>query len=71
MLIITEAIKRAGTTDRAAVRDAMNTIYDFDGAITRYDLRTNGDAGRGGLLAQIVDEAPVIIQPIYSPKVFD
>jgi len=71
VLIITEAIKRAGTADRAAVRDAMNTIYDFDGAITRYDLRTNGDAGRGGLLAQIVDEAPVIIQPIYSPKVFD
>ena len=71
VLIIVEAIRRAGTTDRAAVRDAMNTIDDFHGAITRYDLRTNGDAGRGGLLAQIVDGVPEIVQPIYSPKVLD
>jgi len=71
VLVITEAIRRAGTTDRAAVRDAMNTISDFQGAITRYDLRTNGDAGRGGLLAQIVDGVPEIIKPIYSEKIIN
>lgn len=69
--IIVEAIRRAGTTDRAAVRDAMNTIADYEGAITRYDLRTNGDAGRGGLLAQVVDGEAIIIEEIYSEKVID
>ncbi|HEY8392268.1 MAG TPA: ABC transporter substrate-binding protein [Capillibacterium sp.] len=67
--IIVEAIRRAGTTDRAKVRDAMNTISDYHGAITRYDLRTNGDCGRGGLLAQVVDEQPVIIEEIISEKI--
>lgn len=67
--IIVEAIRRAGTTNRAAVRDAMNTIADYHGAITRYDLRTNGDCGRGGLLAQVINGQPVIIEEIVSEKI--
>jgi branched-chain amino acid transport system substrate-binding protein len=67
--IIVEAIKRAGTTDRAKVRDAMNTIDNFDGAITRYDLRTNGDAGRGGLLVKVEKQIPTVLEAITSEKV--
>ena len=67
--IIVEAILRAGTTDRAAVRDAMNTIDDYHGAITRYDLRTNGDCGRGGLLAKVVNDEAIIVEEIISEKV--
>ncbi|HSK68754.1 MAG TPA: ABC transporter substrate-binding protein [Candidatus Limnocylindria bacterium] len=69
--VITEAITRAGTTDREAVRDAMNTISDYQGAITIYDCRTNGDCGRGGLLVEVVDEVPTIVQALYSEKVIN
>lgn len=67
--IICEAITRAGTTDREAVRDAMNTIDNYEGAITRYDCRTNGDCGRGGLLVKVENEVAVILGEITSEKV--
>jgi branched-chain amino acid transport system substrate-binding protein len=66
--VIVEAIKRAGVVDRAKVRDAMNTIDKFEGAITRYDIRTNGDAGRGGLLVKVEKQIPTVIQEITSEK---
>lgn len=66
--IICEAIERAGTTDRAAVRDAMTTIDSFQGAITTYDCRTNGDCGRGGLLVKIENGEAVILQEIMVEK---
>ncbi len=66
--IICEAITIAGSTDRAAVRDAMNQITDYRGAITVYDCSTNGDCGRGGLVVQIENEAAVVLQEIYSEK---
>lgn len=66
--VIVEAVRIAGTTDRAAVRDAMNTIEDYTGAITTYDARTNGDCGRGGLVVQIQDGVPTVLQEIYSKK---
>ncbi len=69
--VICEAIKRAGTTDRAAVRDAMSTIEAYEGAITVYDCRTNGDCGRGGLVVQVQDQVPMIIEELYSEKVID
>lgn len=66
--IICEAVTVAGSTDRAAVRDAMNEITDYHGAITVYDCSTNGDCGRGGLVVQIEDEVAVVLQEIYSEK---
>lgn len=69
--VLCEAINRAGSTDRKAVRDAMQTISDYQGAVTVYDCRTNGDCGRGGLLVQVVDQVPVIIEELYSEKVVD
>jgi branched-chain amino acid transport system substrate-binding protein len=67
--VICEAIKIAGSTDRQAVRDAMQTINHYEGAITVYDMRTNGDCGRGGLIVQIKDLVPTIIEELYSEKV--
>ena len=69
--VICEAITRAGNTDREAVRDAMNTIADYEGAITIYDCRTNGDCGRGGLLVQVVDQEPTIVESLFSEKNID
>lgn len=66
--IICEAITIAGNTDRAAIRDAMNQITDYHGAITIYDCSTNGDCGRGGLVVRIENEVAVVLQEIYSEK---
>ncbi len=68
ILVISEAIRRAGTTDRAAVRDAMNTIDAFEGSMTTYDCTTNGDCGRGGLLVQVKDGAATVLAEIISKK---
>lgn len=69
--VICEAISRAGTTERTAVRDAMKTIDAYEGAITVYDCRTNGDCGRGGLVVQVKDMVPTIIEELYSEKTID
>lgn len=66
--VICEAIKIAGVTDRQAVRDAMATIDNYQGAITTYDCTTNGDCGRGGLIVQVVDQVPSILKELYSEK---
>ncbi|HIU33692.1 MAG TPA: ABC transporter substrate-binding protein [Candidatus Pullichristensenella excrementigallinarum] len=68
ILVICEAIERAGTTDRAAVRDAMNTIDSFEGAMTTYDCTTNGDCGRGGLLVVVQNGEAVVLDEIISEK---
>lgn len=66
--VICEAIERAGSTDREAVRDAMTTIDGYEGAITVYDCRTNGACGRGGLVVEVVDKVPTIREDVYAEK---
>ena len=66
--IACEAIERAGTTDREAVREAMTTIDGYEGAITTYDCRTNGACGRGGLVVEVVDKVPTIREDVYAEK---
>lgn len=66
--VLVEGIKRAGSTDREKIREALSTIDSYQGAITTYDLRTNGDCGRGGLIVEIVDGQPTIIQELYNKK---
>ena len=64
--VICEAIKEAGSTDRTAVRDALLKMTDYQGAITNYDCSRKGNCGKGGLIVQIQDEKPVVIQEIAS-----
>ena len=64
--VICEAITVAGTTDRAAVRDAMLTLTDYEGAITNYDCSRRGDCGMGGLIVQVRDLEPTVIQEIVT-----
>lgn len=67
--ILCEAIKKAGSTDRTKVRDAMNTITNYQGAMTTYDISTNGDCGRGGLLVQVVNQKAAVLGEISAgPK---
>lgn len=69
--VICEAIKIAGTTDRAAVRDAMYKIDSYQGAVTKYDCRTRGDCGRGGLLVKVENQEAIILDQITSEKVIN
>ena len=64
--VICEAIKNAGTTDRAAVRDAMLELTDYEGAITTYDCSRRGNCGLGGLIVQVQDQVPTIIKEITT-----
>ena len=64
--VICEAIKNAGTTDRAAVRDAMLELTDYEGAITTYDCSRRGNCGLGGLIVQVQNQVPTIIKEITT-----
>ena len=64
--VICEAIKNAGTTDRAAVRDAMLELTNYEGAITTYDCSRRGNCGLGGLIVQVQDQVPTIIKEITT-----
>jgi branched-chain amino acid transport system substrate-binding protein len=67
--ILKLAIERAGSIDREAVFKAMRTIDNWEGVVTTYDLTTNWDCGRGGVIAQVKDGDLVVIENIYVPKV--
>ena len=64
--VICEAINVAGTTERAAVRDAMLTLTDYEGAITNYDCSRRGNCGKGGLIVEVRDLEPSVIQEIVT-----
>ena len=66
LYVICEAIETAGTTDRTAVRDAMLTLTNYEGAITNYDCSRRGNCGMGGLIVQVVDLEPTVIQEIVT-----
>ena len=62
--VICAAIEAAGTTDRAAVRDSMLTLTNYEGAITSYDCSRRGNCGKGGLIVQVQDLVPTVLQEI-------
>lgn len=62
--VLCAAIEAAGSTDRAAVRDAMLTLEDYQGAITVYNCSLRGNCGQGGLIVQIQDGTPTILKEI-------
>ena len=64
--VICEAIETAGSTDRTAIRDAMLTLTSYEGAITTYDCSLRGNCGKGGLIVQIQDLVPTVIQEITT-----
>ncbi len=64
--VICAAIEAAGSTDRAAVRDALLTLTNYEGAITTYNCSTRGNCGTGGLIVQVQDLEPTIIEEIVT-----
>jgi len=54
-LVLADAIKRAGTTDSAKLRDAIAETKDFNGASGKFYLNENRDAVKALVFIQIKD----------------
>ncbi|MFT4175607.1 MAG: ABC transporter substrate-binding protein [Luteolibacter sp.] len=54
-LVLADAIKRAGTTDSIALRDAIAETKDFNGASGKFSLNENRDAVKALVFIQIKD----------------
>ena len=64
--VLCAAIEKAGSTDRTAVRDALLTMTNYEGAITTYNCSTRGNCGTGGLIVQVQDMEPTIVEEIVT-----
>jgi branched-chain amino acid transport system substrate-binding protein len=54
-VVLIEAIKRAGTTESAKLRDAIAATKDFEGVSGKFSLNENRDAVKALVFAQIKD----------------
>ena len=64
--VLCAAIEQAGSTDRTAVRDALLGMTHYEGAITTYNCSTKGNCGTGGLIVQVQDLVPTIVEEIVT-----
>ncbi|MEY8353342.1 ABC transporter substrate-binding protein [Lachnospiraceae bacterium 54-53] len=56
-----DAVKRAGTTDGQAVRDALLATKDFEGVAGTYNFSSNGEMVKTLMVVQIQDGKHTII----------
>ena len=54
--IMVEAIKRAGSTDKEAIREALSTIEDFPGVTGAITFTPNGDAIKSSLMLLVENQ---------------
>ena len=66
LLLLAEAIKIAGSTDRTAIRDAVYKIQDFEGTSTVFSFDEKGRGGTGVLLTQVQNGVPVVLDMISA-----
>lgn len=59
--IIAEAIERAGSADRAAIRDEVAATKDFEGANGTINFAPNGDLVASQGVYEVVDQTPVYL----------
>jgi branched-chain amino acid transport system substrate-binding protein len=68
MKVALDAIQRAGRKDRAAIRDAILSTSNFDGALGRWSFTNTGDTtlttvyGRQVISGQFSDANAVTLQ---------
>lgn len=55
MMILADAIKRAGTTDGPKVRDALAATKDFDGVTGKTTINEKRDATKAAVILQVKD----------------
>ena len=59
-----EALKKAGSTDKNAIRQAMAAIKDFVGVSTTYTFDENNVGGTSVLIVQTKNGVPQVIEAI-------
>ncbi len=65
-LVILEAIKKAGSADPKAIRDALAETKDFPGAAGMISLDVNGDAVKSAIL-KTVEDGKFVYKTIIDP----
>ncbi|MBC7084305.1 MAG: ABC transporter substrate-binding protein [Firmicutes bacterium] len=73
--LLVEAIRRAGSTDREAIRKALHTIKNYEGILTTYSFDEHGDGAHSGVVVRVVNGATgqqevvkVVWEDGYEPK---
>jgi branched-chain amino acid transport system substrate-binding protein len=62
--LLADAIKRAGTTSRAAVRNELANTRNFKGVTGTISFDANGDPIKSGVIMQIKDGVPVYLKRV-------
>jgi branched-chain amino acid transport system substrate-binding protein len=62
--LLADAIKRAGTTNRAAVRNELAHTRNFKGVTGAISFDANGDPIKSGVIMQIKDGVPVYLKRV-------
>jgi branched-chain amino acid transport system substrate-binding protein len=62
--LIAEAFKKAGTTDKNAMRQALSSIKNYVGVATTYTFNENNVGGTSVCIVQVKNGAPQIIQVV-------
>jgi branched-chain amino acid transport system substrate-binding protein len=67
--LLADAIKRAGSTNRAAVRNELARTRNFEGVTGAISFDENGDPIKNGVIMQIKDGVPVYLKQVDSDYV--
>jgi branched-chain amino acid transport system substrate-binding protein len=62
--LLSEATKRAGSTDAAKIRDALAATRDFEGVTGRISIDENRNASKPGVILKIDNGRPEMVQQI-------
>ena len=62
--LLSQAIKRAGSTDAAKIRDALAATRDFEGVTGRISIDENRNASKPGVILKIDNGEPEMVQQI-------
>lgn len=67
VLLLADAIQRAGSTDRGAIRQALAATRDFHGVTGTISFQENGDTDKSAVIMKIVPGSAVMVKRI-SPE---
>lgn len=67
VMLLAEAIARAGTLDRKAIRDALSSTRDFCGATGKITFDENGDPLRKGIIIIAFEDEKAIFKKTITP----
>ncbi len=65
VMLLVDAIKRAGSADRKAVRDALASTRDYTGISGTFTFDKNGDPIKGVNIMEILDGKPKYFKSIF------